>query len=224
MYITPDATFVMPRKISGARKVAKGRRNHFTGQMVLGTADDPCHLDFESHTEYMTCLCLIARMDVVAIENQVPCEWTKPDGNKATHYFDFRVSHDDGTRVAIMVKGSHRTESARLMGELETIAAEVPASFAEDVVLMTEDDLDPIDLHNAVMFHEMRQDEPIIDAAARRVLQTLQGAIRIQDFQHLVGFDGQGFRAIVRLLRCGELETIHHERIGENTLVRRSAN
>mgnify|MGYP003648116056 CR=1 FL=1 len=192
-----DGGLVMPERIQTTRKIAKGRRKHFTGQFTFGPDEDRT-MDIESHTELCTALVTIARPDVVGLENQVPFKWVKPNGETATHYFDFRVLMADGSRRAIMVKSEYRRRQPKVQQELAQIAAQVTPDFANEVIIMTERDLDPVELFNAEMLHEMRRPDPEADAAARRIVNEMVASVQIQDLVDAINLGARGFRAIVR--------------------------
>jgi hypothetical protein len=167
MQISTLAGVVPPKYLPVGRKVAKGRRKHFTGQLVLVRGGQEIMADMESQTEMQWARVLAARREVVDIETQVRFDWTHHEGKKKKHFFDFRISLQDGTRVAAFVKTAKRLESARMMRWLEAIAAEVPAKFADDVVILTEAHLDPIEVHNAEFMDEVRASVPEVDACVR---------------------------------------------------------
>ena len=223
MHIWTHAGVGPQKHLPVGRKVAKGRRKHFTGQLVLERGGQEVLADVESHTEMQWALVFAARREVVDIETQVRFDWTHHEGKKKKHFFDFRISLQDGTRVAVFVKAAKRLESAKNLRWLEAIAAEVPTEFADHVVILTEAHLDPIEVHNAEFLDEVRESVPEVDACARREIQYLKGAVRIRDLVSAIGADGQGIRAIGRLIRANELELVHHVRIDHNALVRRPA-
>lgn len=215
-----DGGLVMPERLNTTRKLAKGRREHFTGQFTFGS-DEGRTMDVESHTELNVALVTIARPDVVDLEHQVPFQWVKPDGKPATHHFDFRVVMVDGKRRAIMVKSEYRRRQTKVQDELAQIAAQVTPDFADEVVVMSERDLDPIELFNAEIMHEMRRPDPEADASARRVVGEIVASVRIMDLVEAVGLGARGFRALVRLIRSHELELIDKVRIAHEAYVRR---
>ncbi|MDV7142595.1 hypothetical protein R3X27_07865 [Tropicimonas sp. TH_r6] len=69
MYMTHYGALVPPKHKKYLRKVAKGRREHFTGQMNIGESGDEWIIDVESHTEMMVALILDGRRDVANFEN-----------------------------------------------------------------------------------------------------------------------------------------------------------
>lgn len=215
-----DGGLVMPERLKTTRKMAKGRREHFTGQFTFGS-DEGRTMDVESHTELNVALVTIVRPDVVDLEHQVPFQWVKPDGKPATHHFDFRVVMVDGKRRAIMVKSEYRRRQTKVQDELAQIAAQVTPDFADEVVVMSERDLDPIELFNAEIMHEMRRPDPEADASARRVVGEIVASVQIMDLVEAVGLGARGFRALVRLIRSHELELIDKVRIAHEAYVRR---
>jgi hypothetical protein len=215
-----DSGVVLPARVEMGRKIAKGRREHFSGQFTFGP-DEGQTMDVESHTELCVAIMCLSRPGVMSIENQVPFEWVGPNGKPAVHHFDFRVLMADGTRRAIMVKSEYRLQQPKVQRELAEIAARVTLEFADEVVVMTERDIDPVEYHNAEIMHEMRRPDPEADAAARRAIGELVGAVQIQDLVDAIDFGSRGFRAVVRLIRSRDLELINHVRISHEAYVYR---
>ncbi len=211
---------IMPKRLRTSRKMAKGRREHFTGQFTFGS-DEGRTMDVESHTELCVALVTIARREVVDLEHQVPFEWVDPNGKTATHHFDFRAVMADGRRRAIMVKSEYRRRQSKVQDELAQIAAQVTPDFADDVVVMTERDIDPVEYFNAEIMHEMRRPDPEADASARRVVGEIVASVQIQDLVEATGLGARGFRAVVRLIRAHELELVMKMRIAHEAYVRR---
>ncbi len=178
-------------------------------------------MGYDSNTEMKWKLVLLSRPGVAWIESQVHFEWVKPDGGKGNHFFDFRVLMADGKRVAIMVKSECRRNQPKVQDELADVAARVPRSFADQVVVMTERDIDPVEYFNAEMMHEMRRPDPNADAVARRLFGEMVGAVQVQDLVDAIGLGARGFRALVRLLRSHELELTLNVRITHEAYVRR---
>lgn len=215
-----DGGLVMPERLQTTRKMAKGRREHFTGQFSFGS-DEGQTMDVESHTELCVALVSIARPDVMLLEHQVPFKWVQPNGKSATHHFDFRAMMSDGRRRAIMVKSEYRRRQPEVPKELLQIAAQVTPDFADEVVVMTERDIDPIEVHNAEIMHEMRRPDAEADAAARGLMGNIVSSVQIQDLVDATGLGARGFRAVVRLIRSHELELTKQVRIAHEAYVRR---
>ena len=216
-----DGGITMPIRLKTMRKVAKGRKGHFTGQFTFGSAEGQT-MDVESNTELRVALVTLARPDVADLENQVPFKWVQPNGTVGTHHFDFRVLMTDGTRRAIMVKSEYRRRQSKIQLELAQIAAQVTPDFADEVVVMTERDIDPVEYFNAEMMHEMRHPDLEADAAARTIMGEVAASAQIQDLVETIGLGARGFRAVVRLIRSHEFELINKVRIAHEAYVRRS--
>ena len=217
----PDGNIVLPCPPQNARKVAKGRRNHFTGQTNVG-AQEESGMDIESYTELQVLLALLARPGTVHVENQVEFAFTGPDGGTDRHFFDFRATKADGSRTAIMVKAAYRFRQASIHDQLTYIASQVTKSFADSVEVLTEKNLVPSEIHNAEMMHQMRRPVPDVDAAARRAIRDIRGHVLIRDLVEIIGHAGDGFQAVVRLIRSHELKLTRRERISYETYVTRS--
>lgn len=216
----PDGGITLPERRKADRKTSVGAREHQTGQMTSGP-DEGYTDGHDSNAEFKTKVVILSRLNVVGIESQVLFQWLDVDGKIAKHFFDFRVLMADGKRVAIMVKSEFRRNQSKVQDELAEIAARVPRSFADQVVVMTERDIDPVEYFNAEMMHEMRRPDPDADAGARRLLGEIVGAVRIQDLVDAIGLGARGFRAVVRLLRSHELELTLNVRITHEAYVRR---
>lgn len=108
----PNGNICLPRPSTVLRKVAKGRREHFTGQLNVGLDEGAC-MDIESYTEFQVVMTLMARPEVAHVENQVLFPYRDLDGKSARHFFDFRATRTDGSRTAIMVNRRIATASPR---------------------------------------------------------------------------------------------------------------
>lgn len=108
--------------------------------------------------------------------------------------------------------------------ELRLIASQVDTRFADQVVVMTEKHFNRWEFFNAEMMHEMRWPDPVVDSAARRAVQTLVGSARISDLVEAIGHGGNGFRAIVRLIRNRYLAVADGVRISHEAYVSRCEN
>lgn len=181
-------------------------------------------MDLESHLEMQVGLVLSARAEVAELENQVPFRWwCGSSADWRTHYFDFRANMKDGSRTAIMVKRSWKLACHEFQAEAREIARQVTSRFADDVIVMTERDVDRVDLHNAEFLHGLKESDPEADSAARRATASLVGAIPVCDIVSAIGLEGRGFRAVGRLLRDRELTLVRKERISPEALVMRRA-
>ncbi|MBM9595936.1 hypothetical protein [Roseitranquillus sediminis] len=136
MYETPTGGILLPQPPSAARSIKMGVQKHFTGALVCGE-DEGRAMEMESHTEMQIALIMLARREVVEVENQVPFPWKDEEGALRTHFFDLRVSLRDGTRVAIFAKNSRDAQCRKFTNEKRQIVPQVTADFADRVCLMS---------------------------------------------------------------------------------------
>ena len=214
----------LPAPPTGSRRVARGARSHFSGFLIVGDGEGRV-VEVESRTEMKVGLVMLARPDVVALEGQVRFDWINEAGTPAAHFFDFRLTHRDGSRTALMVKWRTKLENAEFLHKAGMIARQVTPSFADRVRLITDADIDPVELYNAELLHSVRDPDPEADAAAREAIACLSqgGAARLGDLAAATGHDAQGYRALVRLIRSHDLALDRRERISRDALVRRRA-
>ena len=223
MHETPSGTIILPRPAQVDRPITMGVQKHFTGSIVFG-ANEGQVMPFESHTEKLTALVMLARRSVVDLESQIRFPWVDQNGQARTHYFDFRVSHRDGSRVALIVKNSKKAREASFLAEVRCIASQVTSVFADRVSLITERHLDPVEVYNAELIHCVRIADPEADAAVKAVIAGINGATKIGDIVTAARISGRGFLAVARMIGKHEIELVSHERIGSETLVRRGNN
>jgi len=199
-----DLHSMLPARPATGRKVAVGAKKHFSSAIVYGPGAG-CVMDVESLTEKRVALTLLARENVAGLESQVPFSWKDKEGSTRTHFFDFRATMTDGSRVAIMVKYDKKLEQEAFRAHIAHIAEQVTESFADRVRLMTEAHLDPVELHNATLFNAVRKPDPEADAIMRDAVADFVGAVRIGDLISHTGLAGRGFRSIARLIGAHEL-------------------
>lgn len=216
----PVGGFVPPAPSLAGRRIPAASKGHFTGHLVAGPGAGRV-IRLESHLEMQIALVLLGRPDTAMLEEQVPFAWADADGAAGTHFFDFRLTRDDGHVVAISVKPAPYLHKNGFLDEMRVIAAQVTADFADEVRVMTERDLDPVELHNAQLFHGLRHPDPEADAAAAAVTAPLVGAVALSELAERIGLGPRGFRALVRRIAAGALRCLAHERITPDTLVRR---
>ncbi|MDT0683104.1 hypothetical protein RM543_10435 [Roseicyclus sp. F158] len=197
-------------------------KQHFTGSFIDGD-DEGREIEFESHTEFMVALVMLARPEVVNLENQVLFRWLDEEEKPRRHFFDYRVTLRDGRRIALVVKKKPKASDPEFRLWLRGLAHRAVPAFADRLSLITMADLDPIEVHNAELIHAVRQPDPEPDGAVREVVASIVGAARISDIATAAECRGSGFRSVVRMIRSHELELVAHERISPDTLVRRRA-
>jgi hypothetical protein len=213
-----------PVRLNTTRPINLGEKKHFTCDLVFGPGSGQV-MRVESLTEKRIALVLLARLDVAKLENQVPFEWVEKDGSKCIHFFDFRATLANGNRVAIMVKYEKKLEQDDFRAQIARISSQVLPSFANRVTIMTEKDVDPVELYNATLVNSIRGEDPEADAVMREVVASMAGYGKVADLIAHTGLAARGFRSIVRLIGSHEIELRQPTRISYDSqvTVRRAA-
>jgi len=215
-----DIGILLPSASLAERKVAVRSKGHFCGHLVIGDHDERV-IAVESHLEMNCALVLSARREVVELREQVAFHWIDEVGRNRTHFFDFLVTLRDGSRIAIFVKPMRLSKKRKFVSEVRQIVPQMRSDFADRVVLMTDCDINPVELYNAELLHSVRLADPDIDCIAEAAVANLQGAVTVADLVKAIAIPGQGFRAVVRLVRNHILELVQNERITPDALLRR---
>lgn len=211
----------LPSESSGARKILKSSAVRASGQIVFGT--NPGRLvQLDSELEYKVALILSVKPDLADLRDQVCFNWFDETGKSHKHFFDFVTTSTSGEKTAVMVKEVSRLKNERLQREIKTISAQAVPDFVDRVIVVTQRDINQIDIHNAKLLHEVRHADPDADQAAEAVTSSLIGAAAIADLTAAINMGSRGFRALVRLIRSRCLELLHHEILSYETMVRRA--
>lgn len=216
MPVFPEAR-LLPAPSRADRDIPNASKGHCTGFTLLG-GEQGFVVQAESHTE----LCLMTqaamRPEVVDLREQVCFLYGR--NREFKHYFDFVTILNDGRQLAYTVKPEARLTSGRFLDHMQTVSWWVRRyDFADAVKLLTEGDIDPVSLHNAKIFNALRDPDPAADAAARSVASETRGGVSLHDLSRLIGLEERGYRALLRLLRAGEITLVRHSRISPSTLV-----
>lgn len=196
-------------------------RGHASGHLMVGDGEKRRVLLVESNLELKWALILDADPDVEEIKEQVRFDW--PEGQRLrTHYFDFVVQMRSGQRAALIVKPAKRAQTDKFLNETRKIAEHVARTgFADETRVLTDEDVDPVQLRNARLFLSVREEDEQADSAAQSLAQNLFGAVPISELVSQLNLRARGFRALARLIAAGQLECLHHETISPSTLVKR---
>lgn len=200
------------------RNLSGSSRNHLTGFIVFGDGQGRV-VGSESHLEFNYALCLAAHPDTVDLHEQVPFEWRDLNGKLRDHHFDFVVTRADGKRIAYTVKPMVwcKGEFAETIPHIAHQARN--SGLFTDVRLLSDADLDQVLLFNAKLLHACRAVVREHDEAARLVLQAMSGVTTLGALVAQTGLQGDGFRALVRLIRTRHLRLRDHERISYDAAV-----
>ncbi|SCM68734.1 hypothetical protein [Donghicola eburneus] len=212
---------LLPAPSRADRTIQKASAAHCTGYTVLGDGEGT-RFQGESYLELCHLYLLNAMKNVAEMREQVRFLYGWDPEKPQAHYFDVFATLDDGTRIAFAVKPEVRLASGRVEREMSEIAWWVQEfDFADDVRILTEADINPVDLRNAKALAAVRQPDPEADAAARAVLEALPAGAgqSLRDLTLATGMKARGYRALLRLLRSGTARLQRHELIRPTTII-----
>ena len=213
----PEDPRILPAGSRAERNIAIASKGHCTGYTVLGSGSG-VRMQAKSHYELSHLFILNASSAIASLQEQVRFRYGRNDEHE--HVFDVVATMKTGGRIAYTVKPEARLRSGRFLAEMQTVAWWVARKrFADDVRLLTEADVDEIDLHNAKVIAAVREADPEAEAVARREVSAITGAVPLHDLTRATGMEARGYRALLRLIREGHLESARRERITPQTLV-----
>ncbi|QPZ91775.1 PDDEXK family nuclease [Thioclava electrotropha] len=213
-----DPSPVLPEPSTAGRKINRHSREHCTGQILVGPGGGRI-VHLESHLELCWCLTLMGRESTADLREQVGFGWEDEQGTMRRHWFDFLVTEVDGSRLAYSVKPQVRV-TERFLHEMSRIAEQARESgFVDDVRLLTDENLDRIDLFNAKLFFAYRRPEPAADRLAHEIHDAMSGLCKLGELVAYFDEPGDGFRAFVRRIQSGHLKLARHEQISLNSNV-----
>lgn len=198
------------------------RRSRFSSRSSIVGGAEPRRIYCEGGLEEKAAYIFTTHRDVADVHEQpAPVRYTDENGKARQHTFDSLLMLKDGRKIAAQIKPAKYEAKWRPI--IWLIAQQMSRQFADAAVLLTEKDLHPDLVHNAMLIHAVRRDPPgVHDERMRDLVSKLKGSVRIGDLVEHSGLTGRGFRAIVRLIADGELD-IAGGRIGYDTQVFRAA-
>ncbi|NBZ89511.1 hypothetical protein [Stagnihabitans tardus] len=208
----------LPEHSRGDRATQVGATQHFTGCIVLGSGPG-IRTGLESHLELQAALILAARPEVRDLVEQVRFDWFDEDGEFHKHYIDLVATGQDGIVIGYAVRPLGRVKDAYLAQLARVKEQAIAQGVLDDFRLFTEQDVCPVELFNAKLFHSVRRPDQFGDPVAQDVVGRMTGVATIESLVEQTGLDGMGFRALVRLIRSGQLQMVSYERIGRGCLV-----
>ncbi|QPM92024.1 hypothetical protein [Pseudooceanicola algae] len=215
-----DPSHGRPLPSRAKRRIPKSSKGHFVGELVFNRGEVTQRLGFASMTEHNTAVCFIYRSDFLDIEEQLEAlPFVLPNGKASVHYFDFRVTFRGGRRVCISVKPERIAQTYLYRATMDRIKLAAIGNICDDALTVTERNINPIELHNAKLFHSARNPEPTLDAHVLAGLTTVEAPVSITAFLAGIGLGGAGFRSVARAIRFGQARLFNHEKITGRTLI-----
>jgi hypothetical protein len=230
-YLTPDPNVPAPWPTPRAWTQPSGRRlrgKRAIGFKSKGTARAAMQVNghmegAESNLELYSGLWLLAQPDVVDVISQWP-EVTYVDDRGIAHRFtfDFTSVHADGSHTANSVKPKDLVAASRVEEIHLLLQRQMSPRTANRINLITEEKLAPQDRFNAEAIYAARRfPVPAHDAVIEGLIADLHGSTTVGRLRELSGLRGAAWRAIVRTIAAGRLETVAHVRIDSGAVVRR---
>jgi hypothetical protein len=215
----PQRVWTPPLKSRGTRRVALGAKHHENGAMVVNDVVTA----FESGFERKAAKSSWAFPGVKDVIDQFPKErYLGDDGAWHSHTFDYLVVFEDGIKRAVSVKPLVFVESSNIRRIHQLLAAQMSPATANQINLVTEQNLGRDDIFNGELICALLQDpNPEQDAVVERIVAGLIGSTTIGELAGASGLKGYGFRAAVRLIASGRLQMVEKARITHNAVVRR---
>lgn len=217
-----DCSGIVLAAASRAERNVQGASSaHCTGYSVLGEGEG-IRFQGESLTEVNHFYVLNMMKNVVEMREQVRFFFGWNPKKQKQHVFDVVATLACGQCIAFAIKPEHRL----LSGKFEAVMQEVAwwaykTDFADDVRILTEADLDPVELHNAKVLAAVRGIDPEADAVATVALQALPegGGLSLQELTLATGMGARGYRALIRLLRKSQARLQNRERICPQSVI-----
>jgi hypothetical protein len=208
----------LPAPSRANRSIANRSKGHCVVNAVLGR-DHGQVTEGESYTEYKNLL--IVNADPEVTDFRVQAEFRYGRKLEQRHYFDVLKTMADGRVIAETVKPRAKLRSGVFLRDMAEIAWWVREfGFADEVRLITEADIDPIDLHNGRVLAGVRLVEATALAEARLAVSHLRGSVSLADLVKELALGAPGYRALLHLLARNELQLSHRERITPQSSVR----
>jgi hypothetical protein len=174
-----------------------------------------------SQGERETCLLTLAMPNLWNLFDQPnPVSFVENDGRQRTHRFDYLAEFKGGERVAIAVKPADLVRKLNFKASLKAIKRDLPAGFADKVVLVTERERHRAELQNAELLNFFRRcpDEDA-DGVVADLISRLLGEISIAELISKSGLGARAFRAVFRAIYAGKLLANTRELISTNSIV-----
>ncbi len=202
------------------RKIVVASRGHCTATAILGSGAGT-KFQAESWLEFCVLLLLNAQEDVREFREQALFRYGRRNEHK--HYFDVLATLVTGKKIAIAVKPTVRLVSGRFLAEMQEVSWWVAKHrFADELRIVTERDIHPIDFHNAKVLAAVREPDPEADLAASALVSGLSAPRSLRALTIDLGLEARGYQSLLRLIRSGKLRPACREQLTPQSLVRRT--
>lgn len=218
-----ESPYKLPLKSRATRSFAARSKSSVRGFLFaqLPSQDRPRQIIYESNLERRVLLTFLARHDLADIWDQPPSiEYPSESGGLRRHTPDFLVTLRSGVRLAIAVKPAAAAERLGFRDELSRIRSAMPHTYADELLLVRDTDLNDADVRNAELLHIARQTvEPEARKVVGKILAGLQGTKSFAELQAEAGMAERGWAALICAIHDGEGRVKPGCRINSRTLV-----
>lgn len=211
-----------PRPSRARKAIPRSSHGHFVVQMVIGEGDDDAGQVSRcgSLAEYRTRMIALAEPDTVDVLEQVgPLLWSDDKGKPREHYLDHVVVKSCGKKLGLTDK-PYRRVSSEFGEELAQVLEDGRAKgVVDELFLATEYAHDPVAVYNAELMRGCRDADGEADFEAVRAASNGTGPATLAKLTEVIGLGPRGFRALVRMIRSGDLIMQKHEKITHGSVV-----
>ncbi|WP_136685473.1 TnsA endonuclease N-terminal domain-containing protein [Falsirhodobacter xinxiangensis] len=218
-----EVPYQPPRRSRATRSFAARSKSSARGFLFahLPAQERPRQIIYESNLERRVLLTFLARPDLADIWDQPPAiQYVSGTGALRQHTPDFLATLRTGVRLAIAVKPLPSVERLRFKEELSFVRIGMSPAYADDLLLVTDADLNDAAVRNAELLHIARQ---TVDADARQaiseMLAGLAAAKTVADILAESGLAHRGWAALICAIHEGEAGIDPGRRIGSQTLL-----
>jgi hypothetical protein len=167
----PDVVWEAPLPSTASRKPAKKSMRSVRGSLI--DIDRNRVLVFESVLEAFLLEILIARRNIVLIEDQPPAIPFRLDGIWHEQTVDARVTYSDGHREGFVVKPASQLELDQTAVKVAALKSENVPKFADNIIFVTELNITRAKGMNATEINASRKNKN--QGECNEVLAALQG-------------------------------------------------
>lgn len=218
-----ETPYEPPLRSRATRNFAARSKSSVRGFLFaqLPAQDRPRQIIYESNLERRVLLTYLARRDLVDIWDQPPAiAFFDSVGKSSEHTPDFLATLKTGMRLAIAVKPLAAVERLRFRDELAHVRTAMSPAYADELLLVTDADLNDAEVRNAELLHIARM---TVDDVARQVIGgILAGLPSARTFTSILaesGLGDRGWAALVCAIQAGEATIVWGRRIDDRTMV-----
>ncbi|MEP1611250.1 MAG: TnsA endonuclease N-terminal domain-containing protein [Roseobacter sp.] len=198
--VSVDIGDLPPLPSRSMRRIARRSKNSSRGGVVVqlpGWAR-PRIVFFESRLELNVLYILLARGDVIDVWEQPPSiSYRDADGKRRSHFFDFLIVLKSGRRIAIAVKPAKIAVRSKFVSDLKCIRQEMRKDFADDILLITDQDFTKAEAQNAERYIDFARHKDLgREQSLKEVIASTSFPATVAELAAKLDADGEGFRSV----------------------------